>query len=191
MASNIEKNIIHDISNGDVKAFEELFKTFFPELSFYAIRFVEDMETAEEIIQDIFFNIWDNRAKLKINTSIKSYLYTTVRNTCLNLIKHKKVENKYREYFSRKLQSDELDESKWIESNDVQEKILNAIDKLPEKRQIIFKMSRFEDLSYKEIASKLDISVKTVENQMGSALKFLRQELKDYLPLIILLKYLL
>ncbi len=189
MVPDIEKNIMNDISNGDVKAFEELFKTFFPELSFYAIRFVEDMDTAEEIIQDIFFNVWENRAKLKINTSIKSYLYTTVRNTCLNLIKHKKVENKYREHFSRKLQSDELDESKWIESNDLQEKILGAIDKLPEKRQIIFKMSRFEELSYKEIASKLDISVKTVENQMGSALKFLREELKDYLPLLILLKY--
>ncbi len=190
MVPDIEKNIMNDISNGDVKAFEDLFKTFFPELSFYAIRFVEDMETAEEIIQDIFFNIWENRAKLKINTSIKSYLYTTVRNTCLNLIKHKKVENKYREHFSRKLQSDELDESKWIETSDLQEKISDAINKLPEKRQIIFKMSRFEELSYKEIASKLDISVKTVENQMGSALKFLREELKDYLPLLILLKYL-
>ncbi len=191
MVPDIEKNIMNDISNGDVKAFEDLFKSFFPELSFYAIRFVEDMETAEEIIQDIFFNIWENRAQLKINTSIKSYLYTTVRNTCLNLIKHKKVENKYREHFSRKLQSDELDESKWIETSDLQEKISDAINKLPEKRQIIFKMSRFEELSYKEIASKLDISVKTVENQMGSALKFLREELKDYLPLLILLKYFL
>ncbi len=187
MISDIEKKMIIDITNGDEKAFEALFKTFFAELCFYAVRFVEDMENAEEIVQDIFFNIWNNRAKLNVNTSIKSYLYATVRNTCLNLIKHKKVENKYREYFSRKLQADELDEANWIENNDLETKILSTIDKLPTQRQKIFKMSRFEEMSYKEIAAKLGLSVKTVENQMGSALKFLRKELKNYLPLFILL----
>ncbi len=187
MISDIEKNMIIDITNGDEKAFEALFKSFFPELCFYAIRFVEDMESAEEIVQDIFFNFWNNREKLNVNTSVKSYLYATVRNTCLNLIKHQKVENKYREHFARNLQADELDEAKWIENNDLENRILATIDKLPTQRQKIFKMSRFEELSYKEIASQLNLSVKTVENQMGSALKFLRKELKDYLPLIILL----
>ncbi len=188
MISDIEKNILKDISNGDAKAFEDLFKSFFSELTFYAIRFVEDMETAEEIVQDIFFNIWDNRTKISINTSVKSYLYTTVKNTCLNLIKHKKVENKYREYFSRSLQSDELNEETWIKADDLHSKITTAINKLPEQRRKIFMMSRFEELTYKEIANKLSISIKTVENQMGSALKFLRIELKDFLPLLILLK---
>ncbi len=190
MISNIEKNIINNIAQGDEKAFESLFKSYFPELCFYAVRFVEDMETAEEIVQDIFFNIWENKNKLlNIKTSVKSYLYTTVKNTCLNLIKHKKVENKYREYFSQQLQKDELDEANWMTNNELQTKILETVEKLPARRKQVFKMSRFEDLSYKEIASKLNISVKTVENQMGSALKFLRAELKNYLPVFLLLKY--
>ncbi len=190
MASDIEKNILQDIANGDVKAFEDLFKSFFPELSFYAVRFVEDPETAEEVVQDIFFNFWDNRKKLNITTSVKSYLYTTVRNTCLNLIKHKKVESKYREHFSRKMQEDELNESMWANTDNLQDQINAAIEKLPTQRQKIFKMSRFDEMTYKEIAQKLDISVKTVENQMGSALKHLRKELKDFLPILILLEYL-
>lgn len=190
MASGIEKNMLADISRGDEKAFEDLFKSFFAELSFYAVRFVEDLDSAEEIVQDIFFNIWDNRAKLNVNTSIKSYLYTTVKNTCLNLIKHKKVENKYREYFSRELQSDELDESKWMNTDNLQFTIKNAINKLPSQRRKIFTMSRFDEMTYKQIASKLDISVKTVENQMGSALKFLRKELKDFLPILIFFNFL-
>ncbi len=183
---NVEKNMLQEISNGDTKAFEDLFKAFFPELTFYALRFVEDMDTAEEIVQDIFFNLWENRKKFNINTSVKSYLYTTVKNTCLNLIKHKKVQNKYREYFSRKLQMDELDEDNWGKGDNLQAKIKIAIEKLPPQRRRIFNMSRFEEMTYKEIAKELEISTKTVENQIGSALKFLRKELKDFLPMAIL-----
>lgn len=190
MATDIEKNMLADIRKGDEKAFEDLFKSFFAELSFYAVRFVEDLDSAEEIVQDIFFNVWNNRAKLNVNTSIKSYLYTTVKNTCLNLIKHKKVENKYKEHFSRELHLDELDESKWMSTDNLQLKIKNAINKLPAQRRKIFNMSRFDEMTYKQIATELEISVKTVENQMGSALKFLRKELKDFLPILVFLKYL-
>lgn len=187
MISQIEQDIVEGIAEGDEMAFESLFKSFFAELSVYATRFVEDMENAEEIVQDIFFNLWNNRAKLNINTSIKAYLYTTVRNTCLNLIKHKKVESKYREYFSRQLHEDELRPEDWMEGNELQEKINSALEQLPPERKKVFMMSRFENLKYKEIAEKLNISIKTVENQMGKALKFLREELKDVMPALILL----
>lgn len=187
MISQIERDIVDGIVEGDEMAFEGLFKSHFAELTLYATRFVEDMENAEEIVQDIFFNLWNNRLKLNINTSIKAYLYTTVRNTCLNLIKHKKVEHKYREYFSRQLHEDELQPEDWMGGNELQDKISKTIEKLPPERKKVFMMSRFDNLKYKEIAEKLDISVKTVENQMGKALKFLREELKEYLPLLIFL----
>jgi RNA polymerase sigma-70 factor, ECF subfamily len=187
MISQIERDIVDGIVEGDEMAFEGLFKSFFAELTIYAARFVEDRENAEEIVQDIFFNLWNNRLKLNINTSIKAYLYTTVRNTCLNLIKHKKVESKYREYFSRQLHEDELQPEDWMDGNELQEKITATIEKLPPERKKVFVMSRFDNLKYKEIAEKLDISVKTVENQMGKALKFLREELKEFLPLLIFL----
>jgi RNA polymerase sigma-70 factor (ECF subfamily) len=187
MISQIERDIVDGIVEGDEMAFEGLFKSHFAELTVYATRFVEDMENAEEIVQDIFFNLWNNRLKLNINTSIKAYLYTTVRNTCLNLIKHKKVESKYREHFSRQLHEDELQPEDWMDGNELQDKITATIEKLPPERKKVFMMSRFDNLKYKEIAEKLEISVKTVENQMGKALKFLREELKEFLPLLIFL----
>jgi RNA polymerase sigma-70 factor (ECF subfamily) len=187
MISQVEQNILEDIAESDEMAFEGLFKSYFAELCIYATRFVDDIENAEEIVQDIFFNLWNNRTKLTINSSIKAYLYTTVRNTCLNIIKHKKVENKYREHFSRQLQQDELREEDWMKGDELHDKITLAIEKLPPERKKVFMMSRFDNLKYKEIAEELNISIKTVENQMGKALQFLREELKDYLPLLIFL----
>jgi len=189
MISQVEKDILDAIAEDDEIAFEGLFKSHFAELCIYAIRFVDDIENAEEIVQDIFFNIWNNRKKLNINTSIKAYLFATVRNTCLNVIKHKKVENKYREYFSRQLHQDELNEEDWMKGDELHYKITETIEKLPPERRKVFVMSRFENLKYREIAEELNISIKTVENQMGKALQFLREELKDYLPILIFLIY--
>jgi len=189
MILQLEQNILESIAESDEMAFEGLFKTYFAELCIYATRFVDDIESAEEIVQDIFFNLWNNRTRLTINTSIKAYLYTTVRNTCLNIIKHKKVENKYREYFSRQLQQDELQEEDWMKGDELHDKITKTIEKLPPERKKVFIMSRFENLKYKEIADELNISVKTVENQMGKALQFLREELKEYLPILIFLLF--
>jgi len=189
MIPQIEQDILDGIAESDEIAFEGLFKSHFADLCMYATRFVDEIENAEEIVQDIFFNLWTNRTKLNINTSIKAYLYTSVRNTCLNLIKHKKVESKYREYFSRQLQQDELQEEDWMRGDELHDKITDTIEKLPPERKKVFIMSRFENLKYKEIAEELNISIKTVENQMGKALQFLREELKDYLPLLIFLIY--
>ncbi len=189
MISQVEQDILEGIAESDEMAFEGLFKSHFAELCLYATRFVGDIESAEEIVQDIFFNLWNNRNKLNINTSIKAYLYAAVRNTCLNLIKHKKVESKYREYFSRQLQQDELQEEDWMQGDELHDKITETIEKLPPERKKVFVMSRFENLKYREIAEELNISIKTVENQMGKALQFLREELKDYLPLLLFLLY--
>jgi len=187
MIAQVEQDIWQSISAGDELAYEGLFKSFYPELTLYAVRFVQDIDNAEEIVQDIFFNLWNNRSKLNINVSLKSYLYRTVKNTCLNLLKHQKVEHKYKEHFSRELQIDEMNSDNWMVESELSDKITGAIEKLPPERKKVFVLSRFEELKYKEIAEKLDISIKTVENQMGKALKFLREELKDYLPLLVFL----
>ena len=187
MVAQIEKDIWQSISVGDELAYEALFKSHFAELTLYAMRFVMNMESAEEVVQDIFFNLWTKRDTLNISVSIKSYLYRTVKNTCLNIIKHQKIEDKYREHFSRELQTDELNADNWMVESELSDKITKAIEQLPPERKKVFILSRFEELKYREIAEKLNISIKTVENQMGKALKFLRNELKDYIPLLIFL----
>lgn len=184
MVAQIEQDIWQSISAGDELAYEGLFKSHFAELTLYAMRFVRGMENAEEIVQDIFFNLWNNREKLNVNTSIKSYLYRSVKNTCLNVLKHQKVEDRYQKYLSRELQGEEMNADNWMVESELSDKISKAIDKLPPERKKVFVLSRFEELKYKEIAEKLNISIKTVETQMGKALKFLREELKDYLPLL-------
>lgn len=187
MAAQIEQDIWQSISDGDELVYQGLFKSHYAELVLYAMRFVQDLDNAEEIVQDIFFNLWENRKNTTIKLSLKSYLYRAVKNTCLNLLKHQKVEERYREYFSRELQHDELNADNWMVETELSDKITAAIEKLPPERKKVFVLSRFEELKYREIAEKLNLSIKTVENQMGKALKFLREELKDYLPLLLFL----
>ena len=187
MISQIEQQIITAIKNGDELAFEGLFKSLYSQLLVFALRFVEDDESAEEIVQDTFFQFWESRDKIEINTSLKAYLYKSVRNASLNFLKHEKVVDKYRDYYSNVLHQDELSPEDWMTENELSDKIQNAIGKLPPERKKVFEMSRFEGLKYREIAEKLNISVKTVENQMGKALKFLREELKEYLPFLVFL----
>jgi len=179
-----EDHIIKQLAQGNPLVFEGVFKTHYKELILHALRFVEDEEEAEEIVQALFLDIWNKRAELQINTSLRSYLYTSVRNTCLNFIKHKKVEYKYKEHNAHLITEESGTEKDSLVQQELAEKIDQAISKLPPERQKVFKMSRYEGLKYKEIAEQMNISVKTVENQMGKALKFLREELVEFLPLL-------
>lgn len=164
------------------KTFEVFFKENYSSLCRYAFNYLKDADEAEEEVQNCFIKLWEDREKKTINSSIKSYLYTSVKNACLNTIKHRGIKDKYRDYVQA--QNVHYDDSENIENEkDLTILLSKAIDKMPEKRKEVFLMSRFEGLSYNEIAAHLSISVKTVENHMGSALKFLRLELKDYLHL--------
>lgn len=170
----------------DKKGFESLFKTYYSDLCSYAHHFLRDHAASEEIVQDIFFKLWTKRESLEIKSSIKSYLYQSTKNRCLNLIKHIEIRENYKDHNQSIRSEQEQYFAQEMEQVELNDKIQKAINALPTERQRIFRMSRFEDLKYKEIAEKLDISVKTVENQMGKALKFLRDELAEYLPLLIL-----
>ena len=176
----------NELKEGDVNAFEMFFKTYYQPLCNYAYSFIQDRDEAEEIVQSAFLSVWEKRETLDIKTSLKSYLYTMVRNTSLNVIKHEKIKQKYvGEALAVEARSHEGVSQKVL-SSELEEKIERAMDVLPEQCRLIFKMSRFEELKYGEIAEQLQISVKTVENQMGKALKIMRDQLKDYLPILIL-----
>lgn len=175
------------IKSGNKLAFDQLFRKYYGYLCNYANQFLKDQEAAEEVVQDIFFKLWQNRTGLDIEVSIKSYLFRTVQNTCLNQLKHQKVKETYQSYHQRQIELQEQQVHTLAEENELSHIIDEAINQLPEERKKVFKLSRFEELKYKEIAEKLGISIKTVEAQMGKALKQLRVSLADYLPLVVLL----
>ncbi len=165
------------------KGFEALFREHYDGLCTYVYFYLKDRAASEEVVQELFFNLWKKREELEITTSVKSYLYKSARNHSLNVIKHIEVRENYKKLNEEQRSEAESHSHHDMEVGELQARISKAIDKLPPERQKIFMMSRYEDLKYREIADKLDLSVKTVEAQMGKALKFLREELADYLPL--------
>ena len=164
-----------------------LFRTFYQPLCNYAYTFTQDRDEAEEVVQSTFLSIWEKYKTLEIHTAMKPYLYAMVRNSCLNIIKHEKIKQKHIQ--SEMVLGERSSESvtHTVLAIELDERIQHALEKLPEQCRLIFKLSRFEDLKYAEIAEHLGLSVKTVENQMGKALKIMREQLKDYLPLLLLL----
>lgn len=175
-----EENLLFEkVKKGDIKVFEALFHHFYGFLCEYASKILYDRDAAEEIVQDLFVEIWEKREKLSIETSLKSYLFQSVKNRCLNVIQHQKIKTKYAEKLISDTDPSVSVDEVYVEF-DLAEKIEAAIRSLPEKRREIFRLSREEGLKYREIAEKLNVSVKTVETQMSLAIKTLREKLKKY-----------
>jgi RNA polymerase sigma-70 factor (ECF subfamily) len=175
------------LAAGDVTSFEMYFKSYYQPLCNYAYSFLQDKEEAEEIVQATFISVWEKRENISIRTSAKSYLYAMVRNACLNVIKHEKIKQKYASEELALATPGYESVAQVVASNELENRIHEAIEKLPEQCRLVFKLSRYEELKYNEIAEQLAISVKTVENHMGKALKIMREQLKDYLPFLIVL----
>ncbi|MFO8001973.1 MAG: RNA polymerase sigma-70 factor [Marinilabilia sp.] len=171
--SRPEKEMIRLIARGDEQAFEELFRSWYARLATYAYRFVQDRQEAENIVQMVFVKYWEKRRELKIK-SLSNYLTVAVRNGCVNVLKRHKQHYSLDDQFNVSLPEEEND----LPDEDLLERITAAIDEMPPQRQKIFRMGRFEGLKYKEIASALGISPKTVEVQMGKALKNLRERFR-------------
>jgi RNA polymerase sigma-70 factor, ECF subfamily len=179
--------VIQLLTNRDEGAFEQVFKAHFKNLHDYACSIVQDTAAAEEIVQNVFYKIWEKAAQLNISPPVAAYLYRAVSNESINYLKHQKVKSTHRAHtlYQMKNQSDSA--SRKVLAAELEKKLRKALNELPEQCRIIFQLSRFEELRYREIAGKLGISVKTVENQMGKALKLLRVKLVDFLPLLLLL----
>ncbi len=174
-----EKDLFEEIRNDNEKAFEHLFHDYYGHLCLFASGILKDEISAEEIVQDFFVKLWEKRKQLTIKTSVKSYLFQSIKNLCLNFIQHNKTKLRYAQSVLSNLENKQSDEDYFTEI-DLAEKIEESIRSLPVKRQEIFRMSREDGLKYREIAKKLNISIKTVEAQMGLAIKTLRNKLKIY-----------
>ncbi|MDK2979581.1 MAG: hypothetical protein PWP52_2295 [Bacteroidales bacterium] len=175
-----EKDVIKKISKGDIQLFELLFKKYYQMLCDFGMNYLKNIDEVEEVVQDVFYNIWKNKQQLRINTSIKSYLYTAVKNNSLQKIRIHNLDMKYEKYYKSQSLNDSISPADVMNAKELNAIINKALDTLPEKARIIFKMSRYDGLKYHEIATKLSISIKTVESNMGKALKHFRSYLKDY-----------
>ncbi len=183
----MERNNSYDhlfdlIRNDDTEAFDRLYSLFYPSLCVFASRYISEYKAIEDCIQDVFLKIWRDRKTILINTSVRSYLFTSIRNHCLNLIEKEKIELTYEQYILNTY--DPYTSNDLYSIEELENIIENAIQKLPEKIQQVFRMSRFEQMTYKEIAEKQNISIKTVESYIHKALIMLSISLKDYLPFI-------
>ncbi|MCU0471068.1 MAG: RNA polymerase sigma-70 factor [Arcicella sp.] len=182
-----DTDILLAIRQGNERVFETVFRKHYQALCNYACGILKDMDDAEEVVQSIFLKFWEQRQEIEINVSLKSYLYRAVHNTCLNRLKHLKIQETYRQYVGEYLDVTYDTATETLDKYELESRISEALEKLPEQCRIIFKMSRFEELKYQEIANQLGLSIKTVENQIGKALKIMRTELADYLPVVLFL----
>lgn len=171
--------------------FEHIYKVYYPKMFGFAKTYVLTDEDAENIVQDVFLLLLERKDDIEISHSITTFLFTLVKNKCLNLLRHRIVEEEYNTYIQEelkfKLYSLEHFSYSYQSDEELRSIIKRAIDALPERCREIFIKSRIEGKKYKEISEELKISVNTVENHMVAALRKMREQLKDYLPLFLFL----
>jgi RNA polymerase sigma-70 factor, ECF subfamily len=180
-----ETRLIAQLAKRDEAAFEQVFKTHFKNLHAYACSILKDEIAAEEMVQNVFCKIWERADTLSIGGSLAAYLYRAVNNESLNHLKHQKVKAAHALHVAYVGGEQRETPSKMLQAKELESRLHRALNDLPEQCRTIFQLSRFEELRYREIADRMGLSVKTVENQMGKALRILREKLADLLPLVI------
>lgn len=183
MTAPADDLIVPAIREGNEAAFGQAFHFYYSPLCRYSTGIVQEPEEAEEIVQQVFLRIWERRAELNITVSFKAYLYRSVHNASLNHKQRRKNNVRFDDAPLRVVHAAET--SHEMDVKLLEKEIGKALNTLPEQCRKVFELSRFEELKYREIAELLDISVKTVENQMGKALRIMRERLSSYLPLLI------
>lgn len=174
------------LAKRDATTFEQMFKTYFKQLHAYAFTMLRNEADAEEMVQQVFFKLWERNEPLSFSGSAGAYLYRAVHNESLNFIKHRKIKSNHQLHVAYTMKNDVEHPVKKVLAGELEKRIHAALEELPEQCRSIFQLSRFEELKYREIAQQLGISVKTVENQMGKALKLLRLKLADFLVFLVL-----
>ena len=187
-----EKTAIISLKNGDFESFDQLFKKYSKRLYGFAIGYLKSREDAEELVQDIFIKVWENRADLDENQSFNSYLFTIAKNTILNHFRKKANQQSYINYIKHhtKLMHSKTEED--IIYSDLYDHTRIVIDQLPSRRREIFLLNREHGYTNEEIAKRLNISKKTVENQITHAMKFIREKLgnKNLVPMLFITLFL-
>lgn len=181
-----EEILIQRLINGDQTAFELLFRFYYPGLVVYATQIVLDYDIAEDIVEDFFVKLWTGRRDVKKSGTLKSYLFTCIKNRALNYLKKEKIREKVREELARMIEREKLYQPDIFVDSEMQTQIKAAFEKLQPRTNEVFSLSRFKGFSNDEIAEQLKISKRTVETHISNALKILREELKDYQFLLLL-----
>ena len=180
---------VSKLSKDDRNSFKKIFHDYYQPLCHLSLSYLKDESEAKGVVQDAFLKLWEVRHDLNENSNLRNFLFTLVKNNCLNILKRRQMLFRHHEkirWLEMHYQYESLSRMNhnYLEFDELKEKIDAAIMSLPESCRRVFVMSRFEELKHKEIAEKLDISQKTVEAHLTKALKILRKELKDYLPII-------
>lgn len=176
---NSDSDIIRRIRQGDKGEFETLFRSSYVSLVRYAQTILKDLDTSEEIVQELFFRLWQDKENIRVESSLKGYLFRSVHNRCLHYLEHQKVIDRHAGEMAASMEETSEPVTEAIYYNELQERVAAVLSRLPERCSEIFRMSRFDGMKYHEIAEKLSVSLKTVEANMGRALKEFRKVLSE------------
>lgn len=176
-----ENRWVEEIREGKKEGFEALYRFYYPRLCQFVFRYVKSKATAEDVVHNVFHKVWKNRAGLKANGKLRAYLYTAVRNESFKHLNKRKKDAFTGLDDLTSLESREIDPEEKINGEEFQKAVEIAVKKLPKSRRSIFLMSREDNLTYREIAEVLEISIKTVETQISRSLKHLRKELAHFI----------
>lgn len=182
---DIHQFLIFELEKGQERAFDFIFRKYYKALCAQANAYVHDLDKAQSLVQNCFIKLWTNRENARDIENLAGYLSFMVRNQCVDYLRNKKsLDDLYRKVENRSVIFDSMEQ---IIAHEFEEKLVTALSEVPERSRLAFEYNRFDNLSYKEIAKKMDISVKAVEALVSRALKILRKKLKDFLPVLILL----
>lgn len=180
-------DLFEKTKKGDQDAYHKLYKQFYAPLCIYALRYINDTEVSRDCVQDVFLKIWRDRESISVNYSIRAYLLNSIRNTCFNLIEKKRIHQTYEQHILNTYST--FNEEDLYSIEELSSMVDDILDSFPERQKEIFKMSRLENLKNKEIAEKLDISIKTVESNITKSLKTFSSKLGKHYPDIILIYF--
>jgi RNA polymerase sigma-70 factor (ECF subfamily) len=166
--------LFQNIIKGQREAFDALFRRYYQPLCRFANFFIDDADDAEEAVQMAFITLWENREEITISRSLKAYLYQMVRNNALMLLRKTTTRKHYEQQYLE-IQEADLPNEKTLTDDEINNLVLKALSVLPEKCRMVFTLSRYDGLTYDEIAEYLGVAPKTVENQMGIAFQKLRE----------------
>lgn len=180
-----ESLLVERMASGDETAFELLFKFYYPGLVIFASNIIVNRDEAEEIVQDFFVRLWEHRENIRSESTLKSYLFTSVKNRSINYLKNVQVKQNVIEELKKQMESELRYNPDVYVNTELQRRLKNAFTKLPPRTSEIFTLSRFKGFSNDEIANELGLSKRTVETQVSNALKILRKELQEYMTLLL------
>jgi RNA polymerase sigma-70 factor, ECF subfamily len=182
--------LMQEIKADNMFAFDALFKKYSKRIFKFGYSILKSTEESENLIQDVFLNLWENRHKVEHDSSIKSYVFTITYNTAISVLRKKAREEKFFEYLKSLQELHEEPVIAEIEFNELSDKLDGIINKLPQRQKEVYQLHKIEGLTYKQIAERLNISVNTIENHMATALKTIRKNLGSYSLVAILFWYL-